>query len=113
MEDVDELAVLSEVYSDLDRLQPDERDRILEKHEDWNRQLSWGRNPRRKLTKVRNPPYDVPLYRGVVGKSKFRVFYVISDECMYCVGISPRRNAYESPLERFARRGHDALSDDG
>lgn len=112
MEPVDELLVRTEVYSDLEGLQPHERERILERIEDWKRQLTWGRNPRKKLVRLENPPFDVPLYREVVGKSKFRIFYVIRDGEMICVGVSSRRNVYDRDVERLARRGHEALSDE-
>lgn len=93
------------VYDDLESIaahNPDHAERCVERIEDWERQIQWGRTPQERLTYLRGSG-EYNFYRERVGNAGYRIVYEISDDAMTVVAVLPKGDrTYD--LEEFARR---------
>ncbi|WP_132057690.1 type II toxin-antitoxin system RelE family toxin [Halorussus amylolyticus] len=99
------LRFLPEARDDLGTIQqhnPDHAARILQKIDDWQDKIQWGRVPQEHLTYLTGSGTR-NFYRERVGNSGYRVIYEISDDTLTVVAILPKGDdTYD--LQEFRRR---------
>lgn len=87
------LEFLPEAQADLERIaehNADHAQRILDRIDDWEDKIGWGRVPQEHLTYLTDSPPGYNFYRERVGNSGYRVVYEISGDSMTVVAVLPK-----------------------
>ena len=86
--------------------EPDAAQRCLDRIQDWERKIQWGRIPRDHLTYLTGSG-EHNFYRERVGNSAYRVVYEISGDTMTTVAVFPKDDhAYD--LTDYNQRMEDS-----
>lgn len=100
------------VFEDLQAFDPEDQERILERIDELEENVcTWGRDYRKVLDEVSGVSSDVkPVYRLVIGKSKFRVYFIRDGESLYCIGCGKRDTTYKRDIGTIQRRAREKQS---
>lgn len=94
--------VIDEDLRGIQRHNSDHAERIVEKIEEWEDHIEWGRVPQEHLRYLRGSD-EYNYYRERVGNSGYRVVYEISGDLMTVVAVFPKDDgAYD--VDEYDRR---------
>lgn len=82
-----------------------EQERLVKTVEEFDEDVRcWNVDFRSRTEPLTTPHYDGTIYRQVVGRDEFRIYYERVGDELVAVGCGRRQNTYDRDLDAIARR---------
>lgn len=90
---------------DIEDYHDHEQERLVQAVEEFDEDVRlWNVDFRRRTDTLTTPHYEGTLYRQVVGKDEFRIYYDRVGDELLAVGCGRRAKTYDRDLDAIARR---------
>lgn len=90
---------------DVEDYEDHEQERLVRTVDEFDEDVRlWNVDFRSRTEPLTTPEYDGTLYRQVVGKDEFRIYYERDGDELVAVGCGRREKTYDRDLDAIARR---------